>query len=309
MSRLRVFFPDGSTRDYQLPPMPGQIFIIGRALGSNLQFESRPEFDFISDQHAFITNQNGRYLISDGDPAGVPSIVGTFVNGSPIGNYPQPINPGDTITLGSGNFGIRIQFIAEQQQTYQAYPQQPPYGQYPPAYNNYGPNINGTQYEFADFGTRFVAYIIDGIILVIISGIIGFIVGAAFAPDPRDYTWGSDYNAALNRLQVIGYGIGLIVQTLYFIYFLTNKDGQTPGKSAMNIKIVKANGAPLTGGDAFLRNIIGYFISGLFLVLGFIWAAFDSQKQAWHDKLANTYVVRVPRQYYGPPPGNYPPRY
>lgn len=323
MSKLRVFFPDGNTRDYQLPPMHGQTFLIGRAQGANLQFERKNEFDFVSDQHAYITNQNGRYFISDGAPGGSPSVVGTFVNGNPIGNYPHPLNPGDEISLGSSNFGVRMQLVAEQPQ--QAYmPQQPPpyygqpqppmggYGAYPlPGYSAIGPMINGVQYEYADFGTRLVAYIIDAVILAIIGAVVGFFVGAMFGPNPNDYTWYYEYNDALARTQLLSTGVGLIINALYFIYFLTNKDGQTPGKSAMNIKIVKSNGAPLTAGDAFLRNIVGYFISGIVILLGFIWAAFDQQKQGWHDKLANTYVVRVPRQYYAPPPGGYnqPPRY
>jgi uncharacterized RDD family membrane protein YckC len=37
-----------------------------------------------------------------------------------------------------------------------------------------------------------------------------------------------------------------------------------------------------------LRGTVGYWISGLVFGLGFIWAAFDGRKEAWHDKLFDT---------------------
>jgi uncharacterized RDD family membrane protein YckC len=39
---------------------------------------------------------------------------------------------------------------------------------------------------------------------------------------------------------------------------------------------------------------LGYFLSGLILYIGFIWAAFDSRKQVWHDKMGHTVVVKDP---------------
>lgn len=43
---------------------------------------------------------------------------------------------------------------------------------------------------------------------------------------------------------------------------------------------------------AFLRYV-GFFISCVVFLLGVIWAAFDAQKQRWHDKIAGTYVVKA----------------
>jgi uncharacterized RDD family membrane protein YckC len=40
-----------------------------------------------------------------------------------------------------------------------------------------------------------------------------------------------------------------------------------------------------------LRGTVGYFISSLIFDLGFIWAAFDANQEAWHDKLFDTHVV------------------
>ncbi len=43
---------------------------------------------------------------------------------------------------------------------------------------------------------------------------------------------------------------------------------------------------------AAFRGTLGYYISGLVFSLGFIWAAFDSRKETWHDKLFDTWVVQ-----------------
>ncbi len=68
--------------------------------------------------------------------------------------------------------------------------------------------------------------------------------------------------------------------------------GATPGKMAMSARVVDCDtGAPLSIGMSLLRYV-GYFISALPLFVGFIWIAFDRRKQGWHDKIANSVVVR-----------------
>ncbi len=68
--------------------------------------------------------------------------------------------------------------------------------------------------------------------------------------------------------------------------------GATPGKMAMSARVVdRDTGAPLSIGMSLLRYV-GYFISALPFFVGFIWIAFDRRKQGWHDKIANSVVVR-----------------
>jgi uncharacterized RDD family membrane protein YckC len=66
----------------------------------------------------------------------------------------------------------------------------------------------------------------------------------------------------------------------------------TPGKMAMKVRIVDARtGLPPTLGQCVGRYL-GYYLSSIPLLLGFLWIAFDARKQGWHDKLAGTVVVR-----------------
>ena len=147
-------------------------------------------------------------------------------------------------------------------------------------------------YPLAGVGTRFIAVIIDGIVLGIIGFIFGFIMAIVYPPPmPYEFFSIAEYqDAATTYSLIINLG-SLILSAAFYVYYLTNKDGQTPGKSAMGIRIVKLDDSKLGIDDALLRNVLGYFISSLFLLLGYIWAIFDSKSQAWHDKIVNTVVI------------------
>lgn len=67
----------------------------------------------------------------------------------------------------------------------------------------------------------------------------------------------------------------------------------TPGKILMDCRVVDARTLqPLSLRQAVIRAL-GYILSALPLYLGFVWAAFDKRKQALHDKLAGSLVIRV----------------
>lgn len=82
----------------------------------------------------------------------------------------------------------------------------------------------------------------------------------------------------------IGYGV-------FFLWFLSK--GMTPGKWILGEQVVEKLSGKYPGfGRMLLRETIGKFISGLFLGLGYFWAIWDKDNQAWHDKIAGTVVVR-----------------
>ncbi|MBN1679156.1 MAG: RDD family protein [Anaerolineae bacterium] len=122
----------------------------------------------------------------------------------------------------------------------------------------------------ASLGARFIAIVVDGLIVNIIGAIVGAIIGDT----------------------VLGVSIGFIVGLVYNWYFWTQNNGQTPAKSFMGIRVVKTDGSALSDADAIIRYI-GYYINTILLMLGWIWAIFDGNNQGLHDKLARTYVVRA----------------
>jgi uncharacterized RDD family membrane protein YckC len=125
-------------------------------------------------------------------------------------------------------------------------------------------------YDLADVGSRFIALVIDNIIIAVIGGVLGAVFSS---------------NALVG---IVGFLIGLG----YNWYFWTTQDGQTLGKRILGLRVVKADGTPITTTDAFVRYF-GYYINSFVFALGWIWALFDSNRQGWHDKLAKTYVVKA----------------
>ncbi len=67
-------------------------------------------------------------------------------------------------------------------------------------------------------------------------------------------------------------------------------NGQTLGDLFLGLRVVRADGRRLSFGRAFMR-LVGAYVSGLVLMIGFLWALFDPRRQGWHDKLAGTVVV------------------
>jgi len=81
----------------------------------------------------------------------------------------------------------------------------------------------------------------------------------------------------------------------YHIGFWTWK-GTTVGGIICQLRLVRIDGAPLRFVDALVRGLSSIF-SLVVLGLGALWILRDPERQAWHDKIAGTYVVRVPRHY------------
>jgi uncharacterized RDD family membrane protein YckC len=70
--------------------------------------------------------------------------------------------------------------------------------------------------------------------------------------------------------------------------------GLTPGKWMLGIRVVKREtGQPAGFWRMALRETVGKLISGILCYLGYIWALVDSNRQAWHDKIAKTLVIRT----------------
>jgi uncharacterized RDD family membrane protein YckC len=70
--------------------------------------------------------------------------------------------------------------------------------------------------------------------------------------------------------------------------------GATVGGIVFDLRVVRLDGREVDWETAIVRAL-GCFLSLVVAGLGFIWIAFDHNNQAWHDKIAGTVVVRVPK--------------
>jgi len=148
-------------------------------------------------------------------------------------------------------------------------------------------------YKFAGFWRRLVAFMIDSTIVTIIFVVLCVITALAFffgAMSADNNTWIADLTnlTGFSSLLLLILVFYIAINIAYFTYF-HGTTGRTPGKMLLGLQVCSADGTEVSFGIAFLRAV-GYLVSSLLLTIpiGFIWAAFDKKKQAWHDKIAGT---------------------
>lgn len=151
--------------------------------------------------------------------------------------------------------------------------------------------------QYAGFWIRFVAWFIDGVVISMITQPVSLAIGSGFsfdfetnaAGELTDLTWDLDET----RL-IIGIILGFVVPLVYYVVALS-KWGQTLGALAVSIKVQHPDGMLLSPALAAVRYF-GTIVSALVLLLGYFWMIWDNRKQTWHDKFANSVVVKVKRR-------------
>ncbi len=139
--------------------------------------------------------------------------------------------------------------------------------------------------EKAGFWLRVVAALIDSVAVSALQFTLGWLLGFfadAFLGGPH-----------LRHLQVVTLALFNFALWQTYKVFFTGYCGQTPGKMAMRIKVVRVDGSEVGFGRAFLREVLGKFLSTILFGFGFVMVAFDRNKQGLHDRLAATYVIQL----------------
>jgi uncharacterized RDD family membrane protein YckC len=152
----------------------------------------------------------------------------------------------------------------------------PPFWQSAPMSTGPAPGV-----EWAGYGARIVAYILDWLIIGLVIGILWVIIGLV---------WQDDGSGLLTTTLV---GATILIWLLYFPYFW-HRNGTTPGMTPFGIRVVRdRDGGPIGWGSAFLR-LIGYTINSIVfgIPLGFLWVFFDKRRRGWHDLIGGTVVIK-----------------
>jgi uncharacterized RDD family membrane protein YckC len=138
----------------------------------------------------------------------------------------------------------------------------------------------------AGFWVRAMAAVVDAALVGLIEGALAALLTRAGGIEP-------DFGSAegLSMMLVLGL-FGTVVGIAYRVAFLGH-GGQTPGKMLAQVKVVRTDGSELGYGRAALREVVGKFLSKLILGVGYLMVAFDRQKQGLHDKIADTYVIKL----------------
>jgi uncharacterized RDD family membrane protein YckC len=99
--------------------------------------------------------------------------------------------------------------------------------------------------------------------------------------------------------------ISWVLPAVAIVLFWVSRQA-TPGKMALGARIVDAQTGEAPGTGQLIARYLGYYVSTIPLLLGFVWVAFDPRKQGWHDKMAGTVVVRARKR--GPEPVRFRPK-
>jgi uncharacterized RDD family membrane protein YckC len=127
-------------------------------------------------------------------------------------------------------------------------------------------------YPRAGFWIRMAALLIDVIL-------IGILLSFTWHPGP----FGSPSGTRWHLLVLASYGA-----------LMWKLKGATIGGIVFDLQVVRVDGRPLDWATAIVRAL-SCFLSLFIFGLGFIWIAVDHERQAWHDKIAGTVVVRLPK--------------
>ena len=144
--------------------------------------------------------------------------------------------------------------------------------------------------QFAGFWLRFVAVLIDGIILGVVGAIINIpfqlmMAGMGTMTDPMAI-FGS-FMGIFSIMMVLNMAIAMV----YEAWFVVNK-GATPGKLVLSLEVIRADGTRPGWGLAIGRYFAKILSSWPTIWIGYIMAGIDDEKRGLHDRICDTRVVR-----------------
>ena len=166
-----------------------------------------------------------------------------------------------------------------------------------PSYRVGTPEQIGVEYPVAGIGSRFLAALVDFVVLIVLLLVIGTIgslgmavlVGAVFAIGGN-----SPSNQSLGL--IIGAFAVLVWFVMiwgYFVFFELLWHGQTPGKRWLGLRVIKEGGYPVGLPEVVIRNIVRFVdFLPFYYIVGVIVMFVDSRSRRLGDLAAGTLVVR-----------------
>jgi len=146
--------------------------------------------------------------------------------------------------------------------------------------------------NYIGFWRRSVAYLIDILPITLFLALFSYFflgfddIWHRYQANPRDLEVKAEF---LFKRNLIRDG-SLLVWIVYCIGMESSRFQASFGKRLMGATVVSEEGKPLNFKQALIRNA-SKILSIIPLFVGCLWAAFSKKHQAWHDKIAKTYIV------------------
>jgi uncharacterized RDD family membrane protein YckC len=151
-----------------------------------------------------------------------------------------------------------------------------------------GAQINTGELNYAGFGIRFGAKLLDGLIVSLPLLVIYF---AIMFPSLRQNLANARTGSATPQLMPVLLQCGFVLIQIAYQTFFLGKFGATPGKMICKLQVVTAEGGRIGYGRAVGRAF-SEMLSGMICYIGYLMVLFDGQKRALHDHICNTRVIQ-----------------
>jgi uncharacterized RDD family membrane protein YckC len=168
----------------------------------------------------------------------------------------------------------------------------------------------GQQFVLATWSSRLWAYLIDALLFGTLAWIVMLPVGVALGLTVSE---AAEYFSRLTPLPesivnptpfYVAVAFQAMLPGIALSLALLRMDGQSPGKRALGIRVVRADGMPLDSRTAFRRelgaksilmSLLALVTLGVGWLLNFLWPLWDREHRAGHDALVGTRVVQAPK--------------
>ena len=145
---------------------------------------------------------------------------------------------------------------------------------------------------YGGFWVRFLAVVIDYIILMIAGSVVQFALLGSLVLKPQPATDPLANLGPMLGMMGMAWLANTVIGCCYESFFVARLSA-TPGKMALGLKVARADGSRVGLGRAAGRYF-AKMLSGIILMIGYIMAGFDAEKRALHDMICDTRVIRNP---------------
>lgn len=206
--------------------------------------------------------------------------------GQPVSRAEAPAQPGPAAPQNSAPLPVAPPPVVSAPAVYTPQVAPPQH----PAYGYQATQVTRSQTGYAGFWLRFVAYIIDAIIL----GVVGlFTLFPLFKANMHAFSTGNIWELYTSPSRPL-FAMRMLALMLSWVYYASLESSAwqaTLGKKVLGLKVTDLAGNRITFGRASGR-FFGKILSGMILGIGFLMAGFTERKQALHDILASCLVLR-----------------
>jgi uncharacterized RDD family membrane protein YckC len=147
--------------------------------------------------------------------------------------------------------------------------------------------------RYAGFWWRFLASLIDGVILGTVSKVLQYALFPSMAVVTVAPPGANPFETLGPSLAKLGWAVllSMAVSITYSTWFM-GALGAVPGMMALGLKVVRPDGSPIGYGRALARYFAA-ILSAMTLCIGYLLIAFDSEKRALHDMICDTRVIKT----------------